>query len=279
MPDRRREPEAADLAAIRGAGASNVKQDARTRLLAADECDVVRTTNPAGNSPFLLIGDHAGNLVPRSLASLGLGETELQRHIAWDIGSAELGRALAAALDAVFIRQSYSRLVVDCNRHPSSPEAVPEVSDGCIIVGNLGLTSADRELRLAAIQAPYQAAIAAEIERREAVGQATVLVSLHSFTPVMQGVQRPWQIGVLHDGHNDGFARRLLAALQLRADLIVGDNEPYRMDATDYTVPLHAFGGELAYVELEVRQDLLLDEAGVQSWAGLLAGLMAELAP
>ncbi len=184
------------------------------------------------------------------------------RHIAWDIGVAALGRALAARLDATFVGQTYSRLVIDCNRDPRSAGAVPQTSDGTIIPGN---ADPDRAARIAAIHAPYQDAIAREIARRD----RTVLIALHSFTPVMAGIARPWAIGVLHDGHADGFARRLLARLQARAAFVVGDNEPYRMDGTDHSVPRHAFAAGLPYAELEIRQDLLAaDPAG---WAALLA--------
>ncbi|HEY0269546.1 MAG TPA: N-formylglutamate amidohydrolase [Sphingomonas sp.] len=232
--------------------------------------------NPHGRSPFLLLGDHAGNAIPGALGTLGLDDADQARHIAWDIGVGALGARLAVLLDAVFVRQTYSRLVIDCNRDPASAEAIPETSDGTAIPGNAGLGAAARGARVAAIHAPYQAAIAAEIARRTAAGQGTVLVSLHSFTPVMAGVARPWAIGVLHDGGNDGFALRLLARLRARAGLIAADNEPYRMDATDHTVPRHAFAAGLAYAELEIRQDLLAGEDDVARWGALLAEALPE---
>ncbi|WP_419815348.1 N-formylglutamate amidohydrolase [Glacieibacterium sp.] len=251
-------------------------QNAPHELLVDNEQAAVRICNPSGRSPFLLIGDHAGNLVPRSLSELGLDTTILAQHVGWDIGVAELGRTLSVALDAIFISQSYSRLVIDCNRDPASSEAVPTISDGRAVPGNLGVTPSERDARFSDLFAPYQAAIADEIDRRVMEGQSPILVSLHSFTPKLQEVERPWQIGVLHDGHNDGFARRLLAALQRRTDFVVGDNEPYRMDSTDFTIPYHAFSRGLGYVELEVRQDLLADRAGIEFWAGLLAELMEQ---
>lgn len=220
--------------------------------------------NRDGRAPFLLIGDHAGAAIPQVLGDLGVGAADRGRHIAIDLGVAALGAALAARLDAPFVAQSYSRLVIDCNRDPGSPAAIPETSDGTVVPGNAGLTAAARAARVAAIHAPYQAAIAALIADRP----RTILVSLHSFTPVMAGVARPWEIGVLHGGHADGFAHRLLARLQARGDRVVGDNEPYRMDGTDFTVPRHAFDAGLAYAEIEIRQDLLVaDPAG---WADLL---------
>ncbi|HEX7782416.1 MAG TPA: N-formylglutamate amidohydrolase [Sphingobium sp.] len=219
------------------------------------------------DSPFLLIGDHAGIATPARLGSLGVSPADMARHIACDIGVLGLGEALARMLGAPFIHQIYSRLVIDCNRDPGSPDAIPGQSDGTIIPANTGLTPDEAAIRIAAIHRPYQEAIAQEIAGRK----ATVLVSLHSFTPVMNGFARPWQIGVLHGGGNERFAIAMLAMLQARGDLNVGDNEPYRMDGTDYTVPRHAFAAGLPYVEIEVRQDLIADAAGQQAWAAILA--------
>ena len=232
--------------------------------------------NPEGRSPFLLIGDHAGNAVPERLRTLGLSDADRARHIAWDIGVGALGAALAARLDAVFVRQTFSRLVIDCNRDPATADAIPEASDGTKIPGNTGLREVDRAARVAAIHAPYQAAIAAEIGRRAVAGQVTVLISLHSFTPVMAGVRRPWEIGILHDGANDRFALALLDRLRARPGLVVADNEPYRMDATDHTVPRHAFAAGLAYAELEIRQDLLGNDARIADWARILADALTD---
>jgi len=236
-------------------------------LLVEGDPPTVRLCNPHGASPFLLIGDHAGNAIPASLGDLGLNKTERTRHIAWDIGIEALGQALSARLDAVFISQTWSRLVIDCNRDPATAGAMPEVSDGTIIPGNLNLGDADRLARIEAIHEPYQAAIAAEIARRMAAGQPTILISLHSFTPIWQGRARIWDGGVLHDGRNDAFALGLLAALQALPGLVIGDNAPYRMDTVDHTVPRHAFAVNLPYAEIEIRQDQLADPAGVELWA------------
>ena len=258
-----------------------------TALLTADDPSPVQVINPNGVSPFLLLGDHAGNRVPNALNALGLPQAELNRHIGWDIGIAELGPMLAEALDAVFVRQTYSRLVIDSNRDPVRADAMPEVSDLTVIPGNQALTDADRARRIAGVHAPYQAAIAAEIARRDAAGMATILVSLHSFTPLMHGagqngggVQRPWQVGVLHHLGDTGFAHALLAALRADTALTVGDNEPYSMDTIDYTIPLHAYPKRRRYAEIEVRQDLIGDTAGCTAWTARLARALraAELA-
>jgi predicted N-formylglutamate amidohydrolase len=247
-------------------------------LVGADDPPPVRILNPQAASPFLLIGDHAGNAVPAALDSLGLGKEEMSRHIAWDIGIAGLGERLSAALDAVFIAQTYSRLVIDCNRDPEAPAAIQAVSDETPVPGNRDLSPLDRAARVSAVHQPYQAAIAAELARRDAAGRETILVALHSFTPAMRGVARPWQVGVLHSDGDLSFALSTLRLLEARGDLTVGDNQPYMMDGTDYTVPRHAFAARRRYVEIEIRQDLLATPDQQEEWADLLADLFRTAA-
>ncbi|WP_159980500.1 MULTISPECIES: N-formylglutamate amidohydrolase [unclassified Novosphingobium] len=223
--------------------------------------------NAEGTSPFLLIGDHAGSALPRALGDLGLQAGQMKRHIAIDIGVFGLGHALAEMLDAPFVHQIYSRLVIDCNRNPARTDAIPEVSDGTRIRGNERLPDGERACRIDAIHRSYHAQITAIIDARETAGRETVLVSLHSFTPTMDGAQRPWHVGILHGAGRTDFARALMQELRREDDLNVGDNVPYAMDITDYTVPLHAFPRGLRYAEIEVRQDLLPDSAGHQLWA------------
>ena len=247
-------------------------------LLAADDPPPVRIINPKGTSSFLLIGDHAGNAIPARLGDLGIAAGERVRHIAWDIGIGTLGAMLAERLDAVLVRQTYSRLVVDCNRRRDPPDAIAPISDGTVVPGNADLSDADRAARFAEIHEPYQAAIGAEIARRDAEGQPTILVSLHSFTPAMRGVARPWEVGVLHDAGNTAFSHAMLASLRAEGDLTVGDNEPYRMDLIDYTIPRHAYPRSRPYVEIEVRQDLIGDGAGCAAWCERLARVLARAA-
>jgi len=246
-------------------------------LLSAGDPPPVSLLNPSGTSPFLLIGDHAGNAIPARLGDLGVSAADRARHIGWDLGIAALGSALSAQLDAVWIAQTYSRLVIDCNRDPAidaDPNAIVTVSDGTPVPANADLADAARTARVVEIHVPYQDAIAAEIERRTTAGQPTILVALHSFTPVMAGVARPWHVGILHDGANDAFARAVLALLQADPVLTVGDNEPYAMDRIDHSIPRHAFAAGLPYVEFEVRQDLLADPAGIDRWCGILARIL-----
>lgn len=255
-----------------------MKNPSSQMLLSADDPLPVQVINPQGKSPFLLIGDHAGNRIPATLEPFGVGAEDMRRHIAWDIGIADLGEALSAALDAVFIRQVYSRLVIDCNRDPSAPDALPTISDHTVIPGNSALTSADRLARVAAIQAPYQNAIANELARRDALGEAAILVSLHSFTPSMDGVNRPWHIGILYSDGDTRFADTLLNLLREQDRVCVGDNQPYAMDGIDFTVPYHAFRAERPYVEIELRQDLLSSAADISAWTATLADLLTRTA-
>lgn len=238
-------------------------------LLGKDDPAAAQLFNANGQSPFLIVGDHAGNAIPERLGTLGLAPVDRERHIAWDIGVQDLGKALADALDAPFLFQPYSRLVIDCNRDPAHSDAAPAVADGSRIPGNVCLTADDLAARIAAIHAPYHDRISAELARRAAAGP-TILLALHSFTPTLGGQARPWHAGILHDGGDTRFAKALLAALGKEPGLVIGDNEPYRMDATDYSVPHHAYASRLPYAEIEIRQDCLADAAGIALWSDIL---------
>jgi predicted N-formylglutamate amidohydrolase len=249
-----------------------------TRLLVAGEAPPFSVLNQGAGGRFLLLADHAGREIPQRLARLGLPASELERHIAWDIGVAGMGARLSAALDATLIAQRYSRLVIDCNRDPAREDAICQVSDGAEIPGNLALSASARAQRVQEVFAPYHDRIGAELDRRLAAGARPLVVALHSFTPVMAGAARPWKFGVLHLGGSP-FCEAMLG--QLRAAFghdVVGDNQPYRMDGTDYTIPWHAVRRGLDYLELEVRQDLLADKAGHAAIADALAPLLADAA-
>ncbi|MEJ7935139.1 N-formylglutamate amidohydrolase [Sphingobium sp. AN558] len=241
------------------------------RLLGPDDPAPFALHNAEGAAPFLLTGDHAGNAVPAVLGGLGVASGELSRHIGIDIGVRGLGEALSGLLDAPFIHQPYSRLVIDCNRDPALDEAIPGVSDATRIPGNEALSAADRAARIAEIHAPYHGEIAAMLEARASRGRPTILLALHSFTPVLGGERRPWDAGVLHWQGDVIFALRLLRALREESGLTIGDNAPYAMDATDHSVPRHAFARAIPYAEIEVRQDLIGNAAGQAHWAELLA--------
>jgi predicted N-formylglutamate amidohydrolase len=245
-------------------------------LLGPDDPAPAIVTNPDGASPFLLFGDHAGRLTPQSLGDLGLPQEAWERHIAWDIGVAGVGERLAAALDAPFIRQAYSRLVIDCNRVPGAVDSTPVISDGQPIPGNKNLSEADLAARRDEIYAPYQNRISQALDERGRLGRPTLLVSLHSFTPVFQGFARPWRFGVLHRGDSD-FSRRMIALLGEAFGEAAGDNQPYSMDQIDNTIPLHADARGLDYLELEMRQDLIADSAGQDEVAAIVAGLLRRV--
>jgi len=243
-------------------------------LLDLDEPEPVNFDNEAGRSVFFLACDHAGRAIPRRLDGLGLPEHETWRHIAWDIGIGAVGKRLSQLLDAAAILQTYSRLVIDCNRDPAVPSSIPEISETTEIPGNHGLTEAARKARVAAIFRPYHDTIAAALDRRVAAGRASVLVALHSFTPVFKGVARPWHAAVLYN-RDARLASPLFELLRAEDGLVVGDNEPYRVtDLTDYTVPVHGERRGLPYVEIEIRQDQIADPAGQAAWAERLARLL-----
>lgn len=250
---------------------------ARHGLLAAGDPPPFTVQGAEGRSPYLLIADHAGQAVPTALRQLGLPQSELDRHIGWDIGIAGTTHRLAQALGACAIVQSYSRLVIDCNRPLDAASSIAATSDGTCVPGNADLDDDARRRRAEAIFVPYHARIADELDRRAREGLPTILVAMHSFTPSMGGHDRPWHAGVLYQ-RDARFAHALLDALRAEGDLVVGDNAPYSVsDATDYAIPVHAERRGLPHVELEIRQDLIADPSGQSAWADRLARLFGGL--
>lgn len=252
-------------------------------LLGVNDIPPVFELNAAGRSPFLFTSDHYGRLIPKPLGDLGLPESELVRHIAWDIGIAGVAERLSNLLGAHLIAQRYSRLVIDCNRPPRVASSIPLLSEATTISGNEGLSRQDAETRQLAIFDPYHRRIDAVIDQRLMAKRPTILVSLHSFTPVYAGVARPWHIGTLY--HRDRILPPLLLkALRAEGDLVVGDNEPYAVsDETDYTIPVHGETRGLINSGIEIRQDLIADESGQQQWAErltrILTGIEERLRP
>ena len=245
-----------------------------SRLLSPGDPEPLIVQNTGGSSSHVLVCDHAGRGVPRRLERLGLAEPELERHIAWDIGAGAVASLIGRALEACVVKQAYSRLVADCNRHPGSPDLAAPISDGIIIPGNANLSADELDDRVADIHAPYHAGIEAVLDQRLAEGRPTTVVSVHSFTPSMNGLDRPWHVGVLHGGDSD-LSKRMLALLAAEDGLVVGDNQPYELCDVDYTIPRHAQGRGLDYLELELRQDLIADPAGQARFAALLSRLLA----
>jgi predicted N-formylglutamate amidohydrolase len=258
-------------------------------LLGKDEPAPFEATGRDGASPFVLVCDHAGRRLPRALGSLGLSAVELESHIAWDIGAEAVARRLAALLDAVLFWQRYSRLVIDCNRPLSAADSIVTLSERTAIPGNRGLGRADIEARKREIFQPYHDQIRGELDRREARGRAAILVTVHSFTPVFKDDPRPWHAGVLFN-RDARLAELLLPLLRHEGDLhegdlhggdleegglLIGRNEPYAASAlSDYSLVEHGERRDIPCVELEIRQDLISDEAGQAAWAARLARLL-----
>ena len=244
------------------------------RLLAPDEAAPISIGHFGGMSPFFLACDHAGRMIPRRLGRLGVSESELLRHIAWDIGIWGTSVRLARALDAFLIGQPYSRLVIDNNRPLTSPTLIPEISESTPIPGNLGLSDADRAARISEVFTPYHDRIEAEVTAR--LGRPLLFVAMHSFTNIYKGVSRPWHAGVLFN-RDQGISRIMLDLLRAEPGLTVGENEPYSVsDTSDYSAPVHAERRGLPYLELEIRQDLIATEAGEIEWAERLTRLLPE---
>jgi len=240
-------------------------------LLQADEPHPVMLPRPDGASDFVIVVDHAGRRIPRSLGDLGVPARELERHIAWDIGAWAVAQTLAETLDAALIGQAYSRLVIDCNRDPAVESAVVTLSETTPIPGNVGLSSGTLARRRAEIFDPYHDQIRALLDDRKAKGRRTVLIALHSMTNIYKGESRPMQCAVLYN-RDARFAQILLNVLREEPGLVVGDNAPYNVsDVSDYTIPRHGEGRAIAHVEIEMRQDLIIDEAGQTDWAKRLA--------
>jgi predicted N-formylglutamate amidohydrolase len=246
-------------------------------LLGHEDAPPVVEQNPHGRSPFLLTSDHFGRALPKGLGDLGLSESELTRHIAWDIGIAGVARALSERLDAHLIAQRYSRLVIDCNRPFTSPGSIPLISEATTIAGNEGLTREAIGARRREVFEPYHRRITEVIDRRQREGLPTVLVALHSFTPVYAGIKRPWHVGTLYQS-DTRLPPLLLKALRAQGDLVVGDNEPYAVsNETDYTIPVHGEARGLMNTGIEIRQDLISDAIGEAQWAERLATIFVEI--
>ncbi len=240
-------------------------------LLALDEPPAYGVVNPDGASPYVLLCEHASPRIPRALGDLGLSDVERLRHIGWDIGALALALGLSEALDAPLFVANYSRLVVDCNRPVSNPSLMPEISETTPVPGNKNLDPAARQSRVDTLFHPYHAAISRRLDARQAAGQPTLVVGVHSFTPVYKGQSRPWHAGILFDAARD-FGAALVADLAQDTALVVAANQPYQIDADDYTVPIHGDARGLPAVLVEIRHDLIADFAGVQEWTKRLSG-------
>lgn len=246
-------------------------------LIGPDDPAPVSLFNAQGRAPVLMVCDHASPAVPKALDRLGLPEAQLERHIAWDIGAADVARRLAVRLDAPLVLSSYSRLVIDLNRGLDDPTLVPAISDGTVIPVNRTLDTEGVEQRIATFFHPYHASVAAEVGKFRRRGVAPVLLSVHSFTPVMHDFERPWHIGILWD-RDPRIPVPLMDRLRRDPTIHVGDNQPYSGRHTGGgTIETHATPAGLPNVLIEIRQDLIDTPTKAGDWADRLERPLAEI--
>jgi len=241
----------------------------------ADDPPAYELFNPTGKASLLLICDHASRAIPAEMGSLGLDPASLERHIAYDIGAANVTRRLAERLDAPAVLAGYSRLVIDCNRQPGDPQSIPEVSYGTAVPGNRRLANEALEQRVEAFFWPYHHAVINALAHMWRAGRPPALFSVHSFTPDLEGEDRYWDIGVLWS-RDPRMALPLIEKLRALDGLHVGDNEPYSGKEVAYSIDLHAEAAGLANCAVEIRQDHLESEAGAERWAAMLAVALSE---
>lgn len=246
-----------------------------TSLLSSDDPAPFEIINADGTSQILLVCDHASQKVPLKLADLGLPAEEFERHIAYDIGAEAITRLLSEGLDARAVLAGYSRLVLDLNRPPGHPQAIPEVSDGTRVPANQDLGENKVDQRIQALFDPYHEAIGHSMAHLWKRGPAPVLFSVHSFTPHFEDQERPWDVGILWK-RDPRLAVPLMERLRARG-LTVGDNEPYSALEMAYTIDAHAGAAGLATCVIEIRQDQVSDQSGIDHWAQILKEDLASI--
>jgi len=247
-----------------------------TSLIGPDDPPVFTVVNGESRVPLLLVCDHASRAFPKAMGSLGLDEDALNRHIAYDIGAADVTLMLAERLGVTAVLCGYSRLMIDCNRAPGDPHSILEVSDGIVVPGNVGLTSAQQEARAEDIHWPYHHAVEQNLARLRRSGPEPALFSIHSFTPTLNGEDRYWDIGVLWN-RDPRLAVPLIKILREHDHLHVGDNQPYSGREIAYTIDLHAGAAGLANCAVEIRQDHCDTQDEAARWAVLLGDALARI--
>ena len=235
-----------------------------------------RSIEGDASTGLLILCDHAENTIPQGYGTLGLRAEDLHRHIAYDLGAAEVAEHLANALGAPAILSRFSRLLIDPNRGLDDPTLIMQISDGLIVPGNVDLTAAEIEARIAHYYRPYHAAIERAVDAAIAAGKPPVIISMHSFTQAWKGVPRPWAVGVLWD-KDPRLALALLEGLRAIPDIEVGDNVPYSGQLKGDTLYCHGTGRGLAHALVEVRQDLILGPEGQKQWAMRLAKVLDKV--
>jgi len=247
-----------------------------SRFLLPNDPPPLSWVNETGEAPVLLLCDHASARIPTRLGDLGLSALDRARHIAWDIGAAAVTRHLAHRLGAPALLAGFSRLVIDLNRPPGEATSIPPVSDGSPIPGNQDLAAEEEVRRISALFEPYHSAAADKIAEQKRRGPPPAIIAIHSYTPVMAGVARPWHAGILWS-RDPRLAVPLLGALRALPGLEIGDNQPYSGQELGYTIGRHADRQGLPHVSVEIRQDLVADEAGALRWADILAEALGPI--
>lgn len=234
--------------------------------------------NAKGSAPCLLVCDHASPRFPAALGDMGIDPEHHHEHIAWDIGAAAITRHLSSLLDAPALLAGYSRLVVDCNRYGHDAAAIAQISDGIAIPANLAISDRERRERIATFYRPYHDAINAELEGYAAQDIEPSFIAVHTMTDRLRGGARRDQQFTLCWARDARFAEPVLTRMRAGDDIVVGDNEPYRLDlGEDYTVPEHAMRRGLTHLQIEVRQDLVAITADAQSWAERIHNAIHDL--
>lgn len=231
---------------------------------------------PEGRGGFVLLCDHASNHVPAGLAQLGLAAAELERHIGWDIGAGGVTEFLSKYLDSPAVLCTTSRLVIDCNRHPGADDLIPKTSDGTMIPANQKLDPEARAERIGRWFLPYHSAITALLAGQAAKGITPFILSIHSMSPVVAGIARPWEISL--SSHKDRrFVEPVFAAMRRKGGVLIGDNQPYDLDPdVDFTIPHHALGHCRPWLQVEFRQDEVADALGQERWAMCFADALID---
>ena len=235
----------------------------------------VETINPDGVGPALILCEHASNHIPPEFGELGLIPDALNSHAAWDPGARAVALGLSAALNAPLVAGCVSRLVYDCNRPPEADTAIPARSEIFDVPGNTNLTVAEKMCRIETVYDPFCTAVENVIAARQVAGRQTVLITIHSFTPVYFEEHRDVEIGILHD-RDSRLADAMLDMSHRLPHRRIDRNQPYGPDdGVTHSLKLHGISNALPNVMIEIRNDLLTSEVREVAMASELLELIA----
>ena len=239
--------------------------------IANHSSEVAELINPAGQSPVLLVCEHASNHIPEEFGGLGLDGDARQSHVAWDPGAYEVALEMSRLMDAPLVVSNVSRLVYDCNRPPGAPDAMPARSELFDIPGNAGLDAAERARRVSAFYDPFRRLVASTLD---ATNAPQALVTVHSFTPIYMGKRRDTELGILHDT-DSRMADEILRLAPEICRMEARRNQPYGpQDGVTHTLKQHGLRRGIANVMLEIRNDLIRDDAQQNRAAERLTSLI-----